>query len=73
MYYLIYNNYGECPHIIDDIDSFYIDTDVISVHSVSLGDIDIMREAWNIIHLTYYHKEDYIFNQEVNNGKNQVH
>ena len=68
MYYLFYSNYGEYPQIINDIDKFYIDDDMLHVHSISRGYIDIRREAWNIIHITYYHKEDYILNQEVKNN-----
>lgn len=73
MFYLIYNNYGECPHFIDDIDNFYIDDVMLRLHSVSSGDISICLTAWNNIHLTYYSYDDYMLNQEVKNGKNQIH
>lgn len=69
MYYLFYNNYGEYPHIISDIDAFSMDKEMLRVHSVSSGEIKIWREAWDILHLTYYSFEDYKFNQEVKNGK----
>lgn len=69
MYYLFYNNYGEYPHIISDIDMFYVDKEMLHAHSVSFGDIKLWREAWDVLHLTYYSFEDYILNQEVKNGK----
>ena len=73
MYYLVYNNYGECPRIIDDVDMFHIDEEMIHVHSVTCGDINLRREAWDIVHLMYYTIEDYMLNQEVKNGKNKVY
>jgi len=68
MYYLIFNTYGEYPHIVDDIDEFYIDNEMLHAHSITKGNINLWREAWDVLHLTYYSFEDYIFNQEVKNN-----
>lgn len=73
MYYLIFNTYGEYPHIVDDIDKFYIDNEMLHAHSITKGNINLWREAWDVLHLTYYPFEDYIFNQEAKNGKNQIY
>lgn len=73
MFYLFYSSYGECPHFIDDIDNFYIDEGMLRAHSVSSGNVNICLTAWDVLHLTYYPFEDYMLNQEVKNGKNQVH
>lgn len=69
MYYLTYNNYGEYPRIIDDVDMFNIDEKMLHAHSITRGYITILREAWDVIHLEYYHKEDYMLNQEVKKWK----
>lgn len=74
MFYLIYNNYGEYPHIVDDIDNFYIDNEMLHAHSITKGDINLWRESWDVIHLAYYSYDDYLINKEIyDNGKNQIH
>ena len=70
MFYLIYNNYGEYPHIIDDVDDFIIDEEMLCVHSLGQGDIRVWRAEWDIVHLTYYSYEDYLLNRRLKNGKN---
>lgn len=68
MFYLIYNKYGEYPHIVDDVNDFIIDKEMLYAHSISRGDIRLWREAWDVLHLNYYSFEDYMFNQEVKNN-----
>lgn len=64
MFYLIYNKYGDYPHIVDDVDDFIIDEEMLHAHSLSRGNINLWREAWDIVQLTYYSYSDYLINKE---------